>query len=568
MSLVQKLDQAFDLFDAGELASAAGLCREILSEDANVYGALYLLGSILAEQGSLLEAKNLLQRAVALQPERKIAYFNLAKVLLDLGDFAASLVCLETYLGIDEFDPQAHVMHATALAGLRRFKDSHHALDRALALNSRLAEAWYNRGNLFKAEGFFDAAIDAFKRAIEFDPASVESYINCGVALNSIESFSLALEFYSKALSLDPGSANAWSNRGITLHALERFSEAQDSFDRALSLNPDHPEARSNRAYTKLLTGNFLSGWQDYEYRRHSRDYVDIALGAHAVPMDRIIQSPIINQVIVQHVVLMGEQGVGDIIMFSSMIDDLLAVAARVDLVVEARLCRLLQDSFPAVRVMDRAKVSPMEIGSEAIWLFIGSLGSLFRPHLQSFPRKPYLRSDAQKVLKWKERIGPTRGRCIGMSWAGGLAHTRAGARSLTIHDFNKIFSPFDELTLINLQHGASADEIVQLNDNDALDVRCFPPEDLTDLSELAALISALDGVVTVQNTNVHLSGALGQHCLAILPYVPEWRYALSGSSMPWYGSVELFRRSSDGAFAPLLPELQARLNAILKSRA
>ncbi len=568
MSLVQKLDQAFDLFDAGELASAAGLCREILSEDAHIYGALYLLGSILAEQGSLPEARNWLERAVALQPERKTAYFNLAKVLLDLGDFAASLVCLETYLALDELDPQAHVMRATALAGLRRFKDAHHALDRALALNSNLAEAWYNRGNLFKEEGLFDAAINAFKKAIEFDPASVESYINCGVALNSVESFSLALEFYSKALSLDLGSANAWSNRGITLHALERFAEAQDSFDRALSLNPDHPEARSNRAYTKLLTGNFASGWQDYEYRRQSRDYVDIALGAHAVPMERIIQSPDISQIIDKHVVLVGEQGVGDIIMFSSMIDDLLAIAARVDLVVEARLCRVLQDAFPTVRVIDREKMSPMEIGSEAIWLFIGSLGSLFRPHLQSFPRKPYLRADAQKILKWKKRIGPTRGPCIGISWAGGLAHTRAGARSLTIHDFKKILLPFHDLTLINLQHGASADELAQLNANDALDIRCFPPEDLSDLSELAALIASLDAVVTVQNTNVHLSGALGQHCLAILPYVPEWRYALSGSSMPWYGSVELFRRSSDGALAPLLPELQARLDAILKSGA
>jgi hypothetical protein len=60
---------------------------------------------------------------------------------------------------------------------------------------------------------------------------------------------------------------------------------------------------------------------------------------------------------------------------------------------------------------------------------------------------------------------------------------------------------------------------------------------------ETAALVTALDLVISVQTAVVHLAGALGKPAWVLVPAVPEWRYLKSGDSMPWYSSLRLFRQ-------------------------
>jgi ADP-heptose:LPS heptosyltransferase len=63
------------------------------------------------------------------------------------------------------------------------------------------------------------------------------------------------------------------------------------------------------------------------------------------------------------------------------------------------------------------------------------------------------------------------------------------------------------------------------------------------DHDDTAALVAELDLVITVQTAIVHLSGALGQNCWAMLPKTPRWFYGISGTKMPWYESVKLYRQ-------------------------
>jgi len=82
---------------------------------------------------------------------------------------------------------------------------------------------------------------------------------------------------------------------------------------------------------------------------------------------------------------------------------------------------------------------------------------------------------------------------------------------------------------------------------------RRFPPQDLDDFEDLAGLVANLDVVVSVQTALVHLTGALGQTCLTLVPHDPEWRYGAHGETMPWYASVRLFRQQAPGAWAPAI---------------
>jgi hypothetical protein len=67
--------------------------------------------------------------------------------------------------------------------------------------------------------------------------------------------------------------------------------------------------------------------------------------------------------------------------------------------------------------------------------------------------------------------------------------------------------------------------------------------EAIDDYDETAALVGALDLVVSVCTSVIHLAGALGKPAWVMVPLIPEWRYMSEGESMPWYPSVRLFRQ-------------------------
>jgi ADP-heptose:LPS heptosyltransferase len=79
--------------------------------------------------------------------------------------------------------------------------------------------------------------------------------------------------------------------------------------------------------------------------------------------------------------------------------------------------------------------------------------------------------------------------------------------------------------------------------------------------------MAGLDVVVSVQTAAVHMAGALGVDCLAMLPNYPEWRYTANSPTMPWYACVELHRQPAPGAWDPVLDEVTEALKLRLRRR-
>ena len=256
-------------------------------------------------------------------------------------------------------------------------------------------------------------------------------------------------------------------------------------------------------------------------------------------------------------VLLVGEQGVGDVIMFASAIPDLLAVAGRVALNCDPRLRRLFGNAFPGLELLDvraterRAPEFPVVMG-------VGSLGRHFRNRLEDFPGSAYLSPRADTVAQWAQRLGPAEGRRrIGISWRGGLAHTGRTARSMELAALRPVLE-LPGCEFVSLQYGDVADEVAAAGVDSPSPIRCFPKADIDDFDDLAGLVKNLDLVVSVQTSLVHLTGALGAPGLVMVPATPEWRYGASGSSMPWYGSIRLFRQDEGGEWAPVVQQVAA----------
>ena len=189
-----------------------------------------------------------------------------------------------------------------------------------------------------------------------------------------------------------------------------------------------------------------------------------------------------------------------------------------------------------------------------------GSLPRFLRHDWKDFPRHSgYLLAEQSRVTYWRSRLGQLGpGLKVGLAWTGGSMKTRRRLRSVTAADLIPLLKVAGA-HFVSLQYRDSSEEISLLRDSHGLTVHHWQ-EAIDDYDETAALVSALDLVISVQTAVVHLTGALGRPAWVLVPSSPEWRYLQSGETMPWYPSVRLFRQERADDWQAVIGRVAAEL--------
>ncbi len=186
------------------------------------------------------------------------------------------------------------------------------------------------------------------------------------------------------------------------------------------------------------------------------------------------------------------------------------------------------------------------------------SLPLRFKTDLQSIPANvPYLFTLPQDVAMWKSRLNALGSgkRNIGLAWAGNPKQQFDRERSLPL----SVLAPLAKLAdvrLISLQHGAGAEQAKTAEPGMNLIDWTGEIKNFSD----AALIEALDLVITIDTSTAHLAGALGKPVWVLLPYVPDWRWMMGREDSPWYPTMRLFRQSSPGRWDDVVERVIAEL--------
>lgn len=371
-------------------------------------------------------------------------------------------------------------------------------------------EAYHNLGNAYRADNRMAEAEGAFARAFETSEtdehradslvAQSTLYVNAGDPQKCVD-------LCNRALELVPDHRFALWNRCIAYLELGMWKEGFYWYDEA-GFREDQGKARDR----KLRTYGDKPAWTP---GRHSRKAT---------------------------VVVYGEQGIGDEIMFGTMIPDLIAKSGRVIIDCDKRLKDLFATAFPECTIRATSGEEPAWIADDPpdYRIAMGSLGRWFRRKDGDFPKQPYLKADPQRVAYWKAELAKIEGRKIGISWVGGLKQTRADLRSIPLPFWRPLA---DRGALVSLQyHKWAADEAAQTGNLWELPVHHWQ-DAIDDYNETAALCCALDLVVTVNTSLLHLCGALGVQTVCLTPSAPAWRYGLKGEN-PFYGSVRTVRQA------------------------
>ncbi|MDP2706716.1 MAG: glycosyltransferase, partial [Burkholderiales bacterium] len=192
----------------------------------------------------------------------------------------------------------------------------------------------------------------------------------------------------------------------------------------------------------------------------------------------------------------------------------------------------------------------------------MGSLPQYLRRSLADFPRhRGYLKADPERVQVWHERLaalGP--GLKVGISWQGGTHKTRRPMRSIPLAQWAPLLQSAG-VQYVSLQYTECSGEIAAVEA--ATGVRIADWREVRDdLEHTAALITALDLVISVCTAVIHLGGALGKPVWVLAPYSPEWRYGIAGDGMPWYPSVKMFRQLRYGEWQPVIERVAHQFHA------
>lgn len=512
-------------YRAGHLEAAEAACQHALSENQAHIGALCMLAIVRYQTG------------------RTSAAFE--AVLLAIAQRADSLTLCT--LGI-------------IARGCHKLPQAESAYREALRLAPDSAEIQNELALLYSDTGRTEEAESAFRSALKLRPDYAEAHNNLGVLFKKTGRRNEALAAYRRALEIKPNYAEAHNNIGVILKESGRLDEAAQTYRQALALKPDYADARWNLAMALLTAGHYREGWPCYEARHHPNR-------TEAVSEKPKLSCPqwTGQSLSGRSIVVWTEQGFGDYIQFARYLPLIKQRgAARLTVACPPPLKPLLETAGGVDEVITQA---PAPEAPYDYWVFPMSLPAVFGSELETLPAsQPYLRALPERVLAWQSRL-PEKGLNVGLVWKGNPGHNNDAHRSFRhLSQLEPLWS-VPGVTFVSLQKGCGEDDAAGIaTSQPIIPLGC----ELEDFGDTAALISALDLLITVDTAVAHVAGALGKACWVLLPHIEcDWRWMRERTDSPWYpNNMQLFRQSPAARWDEVVQRVAEALAACARSEA
>lgn len=647
-SLRQTLQSGLQAYESGDLNAAVTLFRQAVTLAPDHPGARNLLGVALLGTGQAAAAIAELERAARLARNDAAILGNLAQAYAAAERHSDAHDSYRKASRIDPRSLQYAQGAAIALAQQKKFDAAQLLLERLTARFPEAAAPWYNLGNLQREQDRLTAAEQCYREALKREPGHLDACNNLGSVLHAQLQFTAAESAFHQCLAAQPDHFAAHLNLVSVLIDDGRFTEAEDACRKLLERAPDLPDAHrflavtlghqgrsvdalpayaraaalapedpaAQRSYAGALaeTGHLLSalralahaakhqdddvlqqlqsaiflahgffaqGWASY---RRRPAFIAQAAQPGKVALTQTLPADLAGK----HVVILGEQGIGDELFFLRYAPLLKERGARVTACISTKIAPLVTRSACADTVMtgeDASTISadlqllcgdlPHVLSALATTLIDVQADTLPRrdfplgnvvvyPPLPATLRIPALPDAMQRIRARLRTYGEPP--YLGITWRAGVAaRDQRGADWALSKDI-----PLQKLaqslrgattTLLALQRHPAPGELSTL-----AKLVGKPVHDCTDLNEnledMLALLATIDDYVGVSNTNMHLRAAAGHTARVLVPNPPEWRWTATGSTSPWFPGFTVYRQSLNGDWSHALQRLTRDLHA------
>jgi tetratricopeptide (TPR) repeat protein len=390
----------------------------------------------------------------------------------------------------------------------------------------------YMAGVFFRNKGHSGFAANFFRRAAAMGPKKINTWLFFGASLHDIHQYDAAMEAFKMAKSINPEEPQVYANMSASMVQTGNFADALNYATEALKRNPENRTALTCRGMACLGLGRWREGFKDYKHIYGQQ----VVIRVYREP-----EEPEWDGTKDKTVVVQGDQGLGDEIMYSSVLPDMAKDCKKVILDCHPKLEKVFKRSFPQIDVYGTKKGKglewPLNYDIDA-HTHISGLGRFYRSKDKDFPRKPFLVPSEELRLKWREKLKDLPKPWVGLAWQGGSTGTMREFRSIEASDWKPVIEKGG--SFIDLSYHDSAKEI------EGLPIHKFEVNQ-DDYDDTLALLAELDLVVSVTTTAVHACGAIGQKAFVLVNAMPQWRYGTRRDDMQWYHQgVKLFRQAKE----------------------
>lgn len=537
------LKRALALISAKDYAGARTAAQKAVQRDANLIHAWHLLAIAREHLNDWPGALEAYERGLSIDPANPPIANDLGRLASKMGMLPQAEALFRHYLSFRPFAPES----TNNLAGV---------------LRDQLR---------------YDEAVEVLKPAIQAHPEKVMLWNTLGTVLEDQGETEQASVFYAEALRLNPKEAKARYNLSNTLFTLGQRSEAIAQCRQAIAeckTAEDLTTMRFSLAAMLLAEGDLGEGWDEYTARLEPT-YCD--------PVHYLTTRPKWEpgaDISGRHLLLIGEQGLGDEILFSNPIDDVLEAlgpGGRLSLAVTDRLLPLFERAYPTAQLGTHRSISSggrhvrtvpfIEDWADIdFWAPMGEATRQLRRSAEAFPERPggFMKADPDRVRHWRAVFADLPGPRIGLLWTSMLIDT---ARY-------RYFAPFEEwapilktpgATFINLQYGDCSAAIARARDEFGVEIHQPPGIDLkNDLDDVAALACALDLTIGFSNATFNIAAACGAPCWLLTS--PDTWARLGTDRYPWYSQVRAFWPETSGDWPPLMAAVAQALAAEIQA--
>jgi predicted O-linked N-acetylglucosamine transferase (SPINDLY family) len=252
-AIVRAMQQAVAHHQAGRLADAEKIYRQVLQQSPRDADALQLLGLLHHQTGRNDLAVELISKAITIRPRAEF-FINLSQAYRELGRHAERLTACQRAVQMAPNIPEAWNNLGSAYKEMNRLVEAKDAIERALKLRPNFTMAWNNLGNTLAMFGQAPEAEAAFRKAMATDPRYAEAYSNLAEMLSRLGRRDEAVALSLKALELKPQLVAAYVNLGAALHMQGRLDEGDEAFRRGIHLQPNHEGLHQNLLNSMIQT--------------------------------------------------------------------------------------------------------------------------------------------------------------------------------------------------------------------------------------------------------------------------------------------------------------------------
>jgi tetratricopeptide (TPR) repeat protein len=407
-------------------------------------------------------------------------------------------------------------------------------LRRAVALEPASAPALQNL-TFAKLTSGSPQALSMAAAAAAADPLSSTSQVNLAAAADALDRAD-ADRFLRRAIALAPSASSALQMLGRRHSRAFRWNSFEVWTGRALRITPNDPDLALALAHGYLIRGDTTRGWPFWEGRLRRAELQRSDLRGR-----RWTGQSVEGQTILLH----AEQGFGETLQFLRFAPDVAARGGRVVVEVQPALANLGTHGLTGIRVISRGQPLPPHD-----WHCpLPSVPAVLGIRLDTPPsRMPYLFARPDAVDVWRDRLKSMSRPLIGLCWRGNPAFPDDRRRSPGLCALAGLLDA--DAAFVSLTRApADADRplLTRLYDATA---------ELSDFDATAALIGALDLVITSDTAIAHLAGALAKPTWVLLAHAADWRWLMNREDSPWFPTMRLFRQQKPGDWETIVDEV------------